>query len=81
VSGAPALAFAALLVAFGAQADESSPAAGSEKPTQAYGEDHPDCVEWTDGCLVCARQEDGAAACSMVGAACLPAAASCLKNR
>ncbi|ATQ68930.1 MULTISPECIES: hypothetical protein [Methylosinus] len=52
-----------------------------EKPTQAYGEDHPSCLEWTDGCLVCARQDDGAAACSMVGAACLPAAVSCLQTK
>jgi len=56
----------------------SMAAAAEEKPTQAYGEDHPACQEWTDGCLVCARQADGAAACSMVGAACLPAAVSCL---
>jgi len=52
-----------------------------EKPSQAYGEDHPSCLEWTDGCLVCARLEDGSAACSMVGAACLPAAVSCLKSK
>jgi hypothetical protein len=76
-----ALAGAALLVAvLGARADEAPPVA-PEKPTHAYGADHPDCVEWTDGCLVCARQADGEAACSMVGAACLPAAVSCLKNR
>ena len=53
-------------------------AAAEEKPTQTYGEDHPACREWTDGCLVCARQTDGSAACSMVGAACLPAAVVCL---
>ncbi|CAN2534604.1 hypothetical+protein [Methylocapsa aurea] len=56
-------------------------ATAEEKPTQAYGDDHPACEEWTDGCLVCARQADGAAACSIVGAACLPAAVSCLKTR
>ncbi|WP_024878423.1 hypothetical protein [Methylosinus sp. LW3] len=55
--------------------------AAEEKPAQAYGEDHPACLEWTDGCLVCARLEDGSAGCSMVGAACLPAAVSCLKSK
>jgi hypothetical protein len=71
------LAVAALLVAQTASPSPSAP----EKPAQAYGEDHPSCLEWTDGCLVCARQADGSAACSMVGAACLPAAVSCLKNQ
>ena len=59
----------------------ASPAAALEKPAQAYGEDHPACLEWTDGCLVCARQEDGSAACSMEGVACLPAAVSCLRAK
>lgn len=55
--------------------------AAEEKPAQAYGEDHPACREWTDGCLVCARQADGSAACSMVGTACLPAAVVCLDGK
>ncbi|MBG0810052.1 hypothetical protein IY145_11750 [Methylosinus sp. H3A] len=59
----------------------SMAAAAEEKPSQAYGEDHPTCQEWTDGCLVCARREDGSAACSMVGVACLPAAVVCLKSK
>ena len=35
------------------------------------------CLEWTDGCRVCARQVDGRYACSNVGIACLPQAARC----
>jgi hypothetical protein len=75
------LATAALLLAARAGAQDAPAPAAQEKPTQAYGEDHPSCLEWTDGCLVCARQEDGVAACSMVGAACLPAAVSCLQSK
>jgi hypothetical protein len=75
VIGLRALAFG--LAVFAA----SMAAAVEEKPVQAYGEDHPACLEWTDGCLVCARLEDGSAGCSMVGAACLPAAVSCLKSK
>lgn len=73
------LVTATLLLAPAVAAQTPAPST-EEKPTQAYGETHPACLEWTDGCLVCARQEDGAAACSMVGAACLPAAVSCLRN-
>jgi hypothetical protein len=37
------------------------------------------CVEWTDGCRVCARQKDGSDACSNVGIACIPAKARCTR--
>ncbi|MBY6240888.1 hypothetical protein [Methylosinus sp. Sm6] len=76
------LVAAALMMTPAVLAAQDAPApSAQEKPTQAYGEDHPACLEWTDGCLVCARRADGAAACSMVGAACLPAAVSCLQGR
>ena len=50
------------------------------KPVSAYGDDHADCAEWTDGCIVCKKQPDKAVACSMPGIACLPAATECLKT-
>jgi hypothetical protein len=37
------------------------------------------CAEWTDGCRVCARQQDGGAACSNVGIACLPQTVRCTR--
>jgi len=77
VSRALALGLALATSAATAAEEKQAP----EKPVQAYGEDHPACLEWTDGCLVCARQEDGSSACSMVGVACLPAAAVCLKSK
>jgi hypothetical protein len=37
------------------------------------------CLEWTDGCRVCARQKDGSDACSNVGIACVPQQARCTR--
>ncbi len=37
------------------------------------------CLEWTDGCRVCARQQDGSTACSNVGIACVPQQARCTR--
>ena len=37
------------------------------------------CLEWTDGCRVCARQNDGSDACSNVGIACVPQKARCTR--
>ncbi len=52
-----------------------------QKPAAAFGADKPDCLEWTDGCIICKKREDGAPACSTVGAACLPAEPICTKLR
>ncbi len=52
--------------------------APDEKPTPAYGDDHPAGREWSDGCIVCRRGDDGDPACSTPGPACLPAPAACL---
>ena len=35
------------------------------------------CREWTDGCSVCLRREDGAFGCSVPGIACQPAPIVC----
>ena len=39
-----------------------------------------DCLEWTDGCRVCARQKDGSDACSNIGIACMPQRARCTRQ-
>ncbi|WP_424360087.1 hypothetical protein [Methylocystis parvus] len=73
---------AALLIflAGAASAETPTPPAAShatQKPVPAFGDDHPDCAQWTDGCIVCARGDDGPD-CSMAGVACLPAEPACL---
>ena len=35
------------------------------------------CREWSDGCAVCRRQDDGAVGCSLPGIACQPAPVTC----
>ena len=37
------------------------------------------CVEWTDGCRICARQKDGSDACSNIGIACISSKARCTR--
>jgi hypothetical protein len=49
----------------------AAPAAPSGLPTN--------CREWTDGCRVCARQQDGSNACSNVGIACVPQTVRCTR--
>ncbi len=39
----------------------------------------PTCAEWSDGCRVCRRIEDGIA-CSLPGIACTPGAMACLRH-
>ena len=39
---------------------------------QAWGAVHPDCVEWTDSCIVCTK-----AGCSTPGIACTPVEPMC----
>jgi hypothetical protein len=49
-------------------------------PIQAYGTDNPTCLEWTDGCTICAKSEAGAIACSTPGIACQKAGLQCKKT-
>jgi hypothetical protein len=52
-------------------------ARAEEKPTQSFDERAPDCAEWSDGCIVCAKQADGEIGCSTPGVACTPREPSC----
>jgi hypothetical protein len=47
---------------------------------QSYGADNPPCLEWTDGCTICAKSEAGAIACSTPGIACQKAGLQCKKT-
>jgi hypothetical protein len=73
------LAATPVVAAHGADAENPPPEA-EQKPVSAFGRNHPSCREWTDGCLVCAKQADDSAACSTVGFAWIPAAVACTKG-
>ena len=41
-------------------------------PVQAYGDKKAECLEWTNGCVLCRKDEDGKIHCSTPGIACQP---------
>jgi len=49
-------------------------------PIEAYAQDNPSCLEWTNGCTICTKAETGAPACSTPGIACQPAGIQCKKK-
>jgi hypothetical protein len=58
-----------------------APAARDNGLPAAQGNGLPaSCLEWTDGCRVCARQKDGSDACSNVGIACVLQKARCTRQ-
>ena len=59
------------LAAAPAEAEPPKPPADL-RPMQRYGLDHPDCLGWTDGCVICTQK-----ACSTPGIACTPGATVC----
>jgi hypothetical protein len=71
-----AMAFAVFALSLPAAADESAPAETPPEVAIAFGAGHPECQEWTDGCMVCKRVADKLA-CSTPGIACLPVATIC----
>jgi hypothetical protein len=76
---------AALAVsAVSASADEPRPSPLPKPPPvsmQAYGDHNADCLEWTNSCLTCRREEDAEIACSTPGIACQPGEISCAVKR
>jgi hypothetical protein len=75
----------AFAVARSAAAQEA-PAAASlpkaeEVSLQGYAAKSPQCLEWSDGCAVCARDATaGVTHCSTPGIACQPEAIVCRKE-
>ena len=51
----------------------------SPAPAQSVSDPGPGCAEWTDGCIVCQRTDQGPV-CSMPGIACVRAETSCLRR-
>ena len=73
-SAAWAAAFS--LSAVGAGAQDAPPASS----LQSYAAQNAQCLEWTDACGVCKRDEAGAAHCSTPGIACQPVEIACVKS-
>jgi hypothetical protein len=55
---------------------EENPAPAPPEAVLAFGASHPECQEWTDGCVICARGVD-VVNCSTPGIACLPVETVC----
>jgi hypothetical protein len=47
--------------------------------TPAAFEGEPTCAEWSDGCVICQRVDEGIA-CSTPGIACVPQERQCLRR-
>lgn len=79
-----ALVLVALLAAASARADAPTADAPSPAPAdalkteevavQAWGEKHPECRQWSDGCVACTAE-----GCSTPGIACTPREIACRK--
>jgi hypothetical protein len=50
-------------------------------PMEAYGTANPECLEWTDSCRTCVRDEENRVSCSTPGIACLSQDISCKTKR
>jgi hypothetical protein len=57
------------------------PAAPTRTPpsTAAFGEQDKTCAEWTDGCMVCVKGENGSS-CSTPGIACVRGPVQCVRR-
>jgi hypothetical protein len=75
-----AMALAVFALSLPAAADESEQSAKPASPERelaiAFGGSHPECQEWTDGCMVCKRVGEKVA-CSTPGIACQPVETVC----
>lgn len=74
-----AIALGARLVSAQTQGEPPGPAQAEQRPVVTYGDEDPSCLNWTDDCIICAKDAVGAVACSTAGAACVAAAIRCTK--
>ena len=51
--------------------------AKEELTLRSFGAEHPQCLEWNDGCATCLRDAAGAVNCSTRGIACQPQEITC----
>ena len=64
----------------------SQPAAGAplsqeEVSLRGFGPQNAQCLEWSDGCSICLRDEKDAVHCSTPGIACQAAAIACRRDK
>lgn len=79
-----AVAFAVLTLSTGARADSFKAPPVHEGPkvsVQAYGKQNPDCLNWTNGCVLCITDANGRSQCSTPGIACQPRGLTCKQLR
>jgi hypothetical protein len=74
-----------VLLGFGvapAAADGATAGPSAEELSlEGFGAKTPACLEWSDGCAVCARDDRQAAHCSTPGIACQPGPIACRAER
>jgi len=68
--------FLVLVVSIPAHADSPEPAS-----MEGFGKVNPTCLEWSDGCAVCRRDEAGQDRCSTPGIACQPGEVVCRASK
>ena len=61
--------------------EEAAAKVPSDVSVLAYGASHPECLEWTDSCRICARSPDGRVGCSTPGIACQQKEIVCKKEK
>lgn len=50
---------------------------GPKVSIQGYGKQNPDCLAWTNGCVLCVSDGDRGSQCSTPGIACQPHGLTC----
>ena len=59
----------------------SAPPSPEELSLRGFGAQNAQCLEWTDSCAVCLRDEKDAAHCSTPGIACQPQPIVCRREK
>jgi hypothetical protein len=73
-----ALAFACCPV----RAEDALPPTSAEQTSmEGFAGAAPLCLEWSDGCAICARDDANAVHCSTPGVACQPSSIICRREK
>ena len=59
----------------------SAPPSPEETSLRGFGLQNAQCIEWSDSCATCLRDEKDAAHCSTPGIACQPVAIACRREK